>query len=223
MLPLLLGLTLAAASAPASCSAVDPSEQFIERKTLHGRHDNFVAVSSARRGDGFLGFVSSQVTIYGANCAIVFDQRFSDTVQTRFTNTKLGKQPILILTTFEPGGSGCGYEQIILAYGTTADAGGVRVVSPMRLTHSNMDGVYVGNLGHGKGPGLVLWTALWEGGTHYQPHRYSVTIYRWRGGKFTGPSVKVTKRKLSPSPDDVAERLGFPFRDQTAQGRFGGC
>jgi hypothetical protein len=205
---------------------VDRADKVIERKTIHGNlffdhPSDFEAVSSAHPGDGPMGFVSSRVTLFGPNCSVVFDQLFPDTIETRFTDARLGKTSILLLTTFYPGGSGCGYEQIILAYGK--DEEGVRALTPMRLSHDNMDGVYVGELSRGKGPGLVFWSALWEDEAHYSPHRYKIVTYRWRDGKFIGPSTEVTKGKYPPGPDEVAARLGFSFRDQTRQDRFGGC
>jgi hypothetical protein len=90
------------------------------------------------------------------------------------------------------------------------------------LTHGNMDGIFVGNLGQGRGPGLVMWNAQWKDGeAHYTPHQYEVVSYRWRNGRFVGPDVKTTKRKYDPDPDAVARRLGFSFRDMTQKKRFG--
>jgi hypothetical protein len=217
----------AAAAAQASCKLVNPAEQVVERESLHGhffsRPTELEAVSTRLPGDGMDGFVSSRVTIYAPDCDIVFSQLFSGTEKTLFTDARLGPQQVFLLTTYEPGGSACHYEQIILTYGSRDDDEGVRVVTPARLDHSNQDGLYVGDLGHGRGPGLVLWSALWEDGGHYSPHRYQVDTYLWKDGRFTGPITRVTKKKLDGDPDRIAATLGFPFRDQTGQSRFGEC
>ena len=100
---------------------------------------------------------------------------------------------------------------------------GVEPLAPMPLGHSNMDGIFVGDLGRGRGPGLVAWNADWNGDAHYAPHRYQIVTYRWRDGRFVGPELRTTKRRYDPSPGTVASRLGFGFRDMTEQARFGEC
>lgn len=219
MAALIMTLMLASGSPAASCPIAGPREQVVERKELHLRSGDLEAVSTSIPGNGPLGFAASRVVIYGPGCRVVFKHRFPDTIQTRFSESRLGDLPVLILTTFEPGGSGCGYGHTILGY----DGSRVRVLNRMQLGHSNMDGFYVGDLGGRRGPGLAFWIAIWGDGSHYDPHPYRVTIYQWRHGQFSSPSVRITNQRYDPSPDEVVKRLGFTFRDQTGQERFGGC
>jgi hypothetical protein len=100
---------------------------------------------------------------------------------------------------------------------------GLEPLAPMPLGHSNMDGIFVGDLGRGRGPGLVAWNAQWNGDGHYSPHKYQVVTYRWHDGRFVGPEVRTTRRRYDPSPETVARSLGLGFRDMTQQARFGGC
>src|SRR5215469_2087784 len=157
MLEFLAGLAVAGAVPAEKCLAADPAEVVVERASLDGGAKGpFEAVSVSRRGDSLFGMVSSRVVVYAPDCSTAFEQQFDDTVETRMDKVVLGDQPALVLTAYEPGGSGCGYAHLILAYGKDRGlvGGPVYALAPMQLIHSNMDGFYVGPLGSGKS-GLV--------------------------------------------------------------------
>lgn len=224
MLPLLFAAALSA-SPPADCKLdLAPGEAVIERQALPARDDTLEAVSVSEASSDE---PSTRVLVFGGDCKVVFQRRFSSMTQARFSEGRLGRQPFLLVTTFGPGGSACHYDHLILAYGGDLYADdGVEPLAPQALGHSNMDGMFVGDLGRGQGPGLVTWSAWWgyeadEG--HYSRHKYQIVTYRWRDGRFAGPTVRITSRKYDPSPEAVAKRLHFGFTDMTEQKRFGEC
>jgi hypothetical protein len=221
MLTLVFAAALASAP-PAECKLdLAPGETLIERRSLDTKDDTLEAVS-VREPDTDDG-PSTRAMVLGPDCKVMFEQRFALATQARFSMGRLGPQPFLFMTAFEPGGSGCHYDHLIIPYGGEMSVeDGVQPLAPMSLGHSNMDGIFVGDLGRGRGPGLVAWGAE-DDDAHYSPHQYQIVVYRWRDGRFVGPKVTFTKRRYDPAPDAVASRLGFGFRDMTQQERFGEC
>ena len=216
MLELFLAAALTVAE-PKSCLPADPADVVVERQVLdRGKTAGpLETYSVSRRGDGPLGYESARVVIYGTDCRVRYEQVFGDALEVHLTRAKLGDQAVLVLTAMSPGGSSIGFDHVVLGY----DQDGVFALAPRRLTHSNMDGFHVGDLGRGRGEGLMLWTAIWGDEAHYDPHRYRVRIYRWRGDHFVGPEVWTTRKRYDPDPSDVAKVLGLP-QDQTDSERF---
>ncbi|MEJ2817957.1 hypothetical protein [Caulobacter sp. CCG-8] len=216
MFALLLAAALTVSTPTASCLPVDPADLVVERQVLkRGTAGPLEAYSVSRRGEGPLGYESSRVVIYAADCRILYEQVFDGALETHFTPIKLGDQSLVMSTTMSPGGSSIGFEHVLLGY----DHDGVFALAPRRLTHSNMDGFHVGDLGRGRGLGLALWTAIWGDEAHYDPHRYRVRIYRWRGDHFSGPETWTTRKRYDPDPLAVAKALGLPV-DQSDPERF---
>ena len=211
-----------AASQPSVCApALAAGETVMERRALSASGGALEAVSV---GDPNADPPWTRVIVFGGRCQVNFERRFGWMTQARFSEGMLDRQPFLFVTTFGPGGSACHYDHLILAYGGRMDADdGVLPLAPMPLAHDNMDGLFVGNLGRGRGYGLVTWSALWNGDGHYSPHPYEIVTYRWRDGRFVGPTLRRTARKYTPVPDSAAARLNLGFRDLTQQERFGGC
>jgi hypothetical protein len=118
-----------------------------------------------------------------------------------------------VITTELHGGSGNGFRHILLA----ASDNSLRRIDQPDFAHSNMGGFYVGDLGGGRGQGVVVWDAEWKAGAHYDPHPYRFTFYRWNGKSFTAPEVLITKDSYTATPDAAPKALGFTFRDQTDQ------
>jgi hypothetical protein len=221
MLPLVLAAAVAI-SAPHSCPPVDPADEITDQRKLEGT--DLQAMTTSHPGDGPHGYVSSRVTVFRADCTVAFDQQFEDQGEAALDLVDLAGQPLLIVTTFELGGSACGVEHLVLGYRGKLIRGArdVRVLAPMRLHHSESGGFYVGDLGKGRGPGLAMWDPLAEGEGHSAPHRYRMTIYRWVNEGFSGPAVLTTRRPVA-GDDDVPAMLGYSLRDQSDLDRFGGC
>jgi len=151
---------------------------------------------------------ATRLVVRTSACDVLFEQEFEGTSDIKLTISELGKTPILVATALSQGGSGCGLTHLLLTY-----YGDLKVLAPTDLDHDNMGAFYVGDLSGSKGPGLVLFEALWEGGSHYAPHSYRVWTYRWTAQHFAGPSV-VTTAPMSPNPKQVAKALGYPFSDE---------
>lgn len=223
MLSLLIAAAVSVTSTNNCKVDLDRGETVVERRILKVRDGALEAVALSKSDEKY-GDPASRMMVLGWGCKVVFNQRFDDATKVLFSEERLGYQPVLFVTAFKPGGSGSGFEHALLAYGGNRFADdGVQPLAPMVLTHSNMDGIFVGDLGNRRGPGLVMWRAQWNAAeAHYDRHRYEIVSYRWRNGRFVGPDVRTTKRKYNPDdPNDVAHRLGFLFHDMTQQRRFG--
>src|SRR5258707_5182066 len=107
MLGLLMTAALAASPAGSGLIA-DGTEVVAARQTLDlGKGHHLEAIALSRKGDGPSGFVSSRAVVYSANCHVAFAQEFEGSPSTRFSTTVLGKERLLVLTTFYPEGSVC--------------------------------------------------------------------------------------------------------------------
>ena len=222
MLSLLLATAVSVSSTGCKLS-LGRGENVVERRTLKVLNGTLEAVAVSKSDEKY-GDPVSRMIVLASDCNVVFTQRFEDATKVLFSEERLGKQPLLFVTAFRPGGSGAGFDHILLAYGGDLfPEGGVQQLAPMSLNQGNMDGIFVGDLGHGRGPGLVTWSAQWNGQeAHYDPHQYEIVSYRWRNGRFVGPSVRTTIRKYDPGdPNHVAHRLGLGIHDMTQQSRFG--
>jgi hypothetical protein len=225
MISLLFAAALSASSNGGCDLGLARGEAIVERRVLRGPNGALQAVALSRSDEND-DALDSRMLIIGSNCRVMFSQRFVDAKRVLFTEGRLGVQPILFVTGFTPGGSGCGYQHTILAYGGEIfPEDGVQPIAPMLLTRSNMDGIFVGDLGRGRGPGLVVWSAQWNSReSHYEPHHYEIVSYLWRNGRFIGPNVRTTRRKYDPDyPNAVVKNLGFTFRDLTPRSLLGGC
>jgi hypothetical protein len=221
MLSLLLAAVVSASPTAGCKLTLDRGETVVERRILKLRNGTLEAIAASKVDEKYGGPVS-RMMVLSSDCKIIFNQSFHDATKVLFSEKWLGKQPFLFVTAFCPGGSAANFYHILLAYNAQFRQDGVESLAPTLLSHSNMDGIFVGDLGHGRGPGLVIWNAQWNGDGHYSPHQYEIVSYRWRNGRFVGPSVRTTKRKYSPEdPNDVARRLSFGFLDMTQQRRFG--
>ena len=222
MLSLLFAVAVAASPSTACKLNLKQGETVIERRVLKLRDGTLEGVAISKSDERYDDPVS-RILVLGSDCEVMFSQRFEDATKVLFSEERLGEQPVLFVTAFRPGGSGAGFNHLLLAYGGEMFAeDGVQSLAPVSLNQGNMDGIFVGDLGRGRGPGLVLWNAQWSGEeAHYEPHHYEIVSYRWRNGRFVGPNVRTTKIKYNPDPNEVARRLGLGFKDMTQQSRFG--
>lgn len=224
MLGLIFAATIAALPA-GSCAKADTGEIVVARELIAAANSpplEAVTYATTSSDPPEVAHTSSRGVVYGAGCRVVFSQMFDQAMSSRFSRAALGQQSFLVLTAFYAGGSGCGYRHVVLKVNTEYP-GGLIAMAPMDLSHSNMDGFYVGDLG-ARGLGLVMWEAVWaRGESHYERHRYKLVIYRWREGRFVGPTIMTTKARFEPSPKAVAKRLGLGFDDMTDQKAFGIC
>ena len=223
MLSLLLAAAVSANPNTGCKQNLDRGETVVERRILKVR-DGTLEALAVSKSDQKYGDPESRMMVLGSDCNVIFAHHFQDATNVLFSETRLGEQPILFVTAFQPGGSGSGFPHLLLAYGGDLwSADQVQSLAPTPLNQGNMDGIFVGDMGRGRGPGLMMWNAQWNGQeAHYEPHQYEVVTYRWRNGRFVGPQVRRTKRKYDPGdPNEVARRLGLGVHDMTEQNRFG--
>lgn len=224
MLSLLFAAAVSASSTTGCRLSLERGDTVIERRTLKVREGGELEAVAVSKSNEWKADPASRIVVLGPYCTVMFSQRFDDAKRVLFTTELLGKQPILFVTAYSPGGSDVGFEHALLAYGGQMFAeDGVQPLAPTVLTHGSMDGIFVGDLGRGRRPGLVMWNAQWaDQEAHYSPHKYQIVTYRWRDGRFVGPNVRTTKRKYNPDdPDAVARHLGLTFHDMTQRKRFG--
>jgi hypothetical protein len=216
MLALLAAAALAAGT-PRPCPSLDPMGEVKERIQVQLGGKSYQAVSSSHPGEGLMRYSSSRLTLFTDDCVVAFDQD-SQWPQVRASQARVGRDDVVVATRFEAGGSACTFDSLILT-----GPGPIHNVAPEYLGTDNMGGYHLGDLGPGKGVGLVVWQAVSDDGAHYSPHRYAVTTYPWKDGRLGKPVTTETDKKFEPAPDNVAKALGWSFRDDTHPERFGGC
>ncbi len=203
----MIALLLAAvvATSTPQCAATGSNEKLVQQMDLASYGRTLVASTYEVPGDGVGGIAATRLLIHSPACEPLFAEEFEGTTEIKLTLVRLAKTPFLVASVLSPGGSGCGLNHVLISYD-----GEPRAFAPAALGHDNMGGLYVGDLGHGRGPGLVLLEALWDGGSHYDPHPYRAWVYRWTDQRFIGPQVTKTK-PMRPDPARVARSLGLPF------------
>jgi hypothetical protein len=196
-------IAAAALSASPTCPNIVSTDKLVQELSLPSGGRTLRASSYTVPGLGPRGIAATRLVVVSPRCELLFEQEFEGTNEIKLTTVTLGKTPLLIASALSPGGSGCGIAHVVLTYDGTPEP-----LAPGSLGHSNMGAVFVGDLGHGKGPGLVLFDALWEGGSHYEPHPYQVWTYSWKDQRFIGPTFVKTK-PMTPDPTQVAKALGY--------------
>ena len=128
------------------------------------------------------------------------------------------------LTGMMLGGSGNGLSHSIFSYGDEKlAAAGIDWKDLAKhqtgLQHTNMGGIYVGQLGPGHGNGLVMWEADWTDGAHYDPHPFDVYYFSWDGRSFTLSQHINTGSKYDPEAAKP-EFLGLPAGSELPRLQF---
>ena len=116
--------------------------------------------------------------------------------------------PLVLAVAVRPGGSDNGFESTLV--GETN--GALRVLTPKPLVNYIQGGVFVGDLGRGRGPGAAVWSFVWGNDDgHYGAHQYDVRLYRYdrRRGVLRHASSLRSRRKHRSGADALAE-LGLP-------------
>ena len=206
----MIGMAFSAALAISvpHCAAPSAGEVLVTELPLDMGGGRIVQAAAFQHlGRGPRGIDAVRVTVYSSKCDELYEQKFEFSSNIVLKTTKLGDVSVLVATVLSPGGSGCGLQHVILDFSDALDP---EVISPARLGHSNMGGMFVGDLGQKQGPGLVIWDAVWNSGSHYDPHPYRVLKYKWSGDHFIGPVITTTM-PMQPDPAEVAKALGFPY------------
>jgi hypothetical protein len=115
--------------------------------------------------------------------------------------------PLVFAVAVKPGGTDHGFETNLVA----ETGGRLKVLNSAPLTNNIQGGVFVGDLGAGRGPGVAVWNFLWEEEAHYGAHRYEVRLLPFdaRAASFRRGGRLRTKGKHANGRDALAE-LGLP-------------
>lgn len=115
--------------------------------------------------------------------------------------------PLVVAVAVKPGGTDHGFETSVVG-----EVGGrLKVLTNAPLVNNIQGGVFVGDLGGGRGPGVAAWNFIWEEEAHYGAHRYEVRLLAFdaRRGAFRSARPLRTKAKHASASDALAE-LGLP-------------
>lgn len=119
--------------------------------------------------------------------------------------------PMILVSTVHRGADYCGYTARLFGEA----AGRLRLLTPGPLETDDMGGLYVGDLGAGRGRGVAVWRFIWgEGEAHFDAHRYEFKLfeYRPRSGSFAAATVLKSKSRHERW-EEVAGELGLPFQN----------
>ena len=167
-------------------------------------------------GGKHIGAVAFTLFKPGLDCEWAYNQVVEGINSGRIETVAFGGTTFVHPIGVSFGGSGNGYTHFVLA--PTQDGFTPAIASALK--HSNMGSLHIGVLGTGYKPGLTIWDAIWNSGTHYDPHRCSVTFYPWSSTAFDASQRTATSFEVDAEPDALPVRLGWQGRDQTGQNRF---
>lgn len=138
---------------------------------------------------------------------------FKPKLRFRVLHVKGLPDPLVVGLAVSPGGSDSGWEAV--AFG--AVGGELRDVTGFEgLQTGDRGGFHFGDLGGGIGPGVAVWSDVWD--TEYEghpsPHRYEVKLYSWNkvNKRFEWHKVFRTRGKFDTG-DDALRSAGLRFRD----------
>ena len=87
-----------------------------------------------------------------------------------------------------------------------------RTLALLLCLSAAISGVFVGDLGAGRGHGAAVWTFVWgDGEAHYAGHQYDVRLYRYdRRRGVLRHAASLRSRRKHKSGGDALEELGLP-------------
>ncbi|MGH8820025.1 MAG: hypothetical protein ACREWJ_01875 [Rhodoferax sp.] len=162
----------------------------------------------------------SRLLVLDTRCRPLWSQ-IVDGLESRFDIRLLGQTQVLQFVTMQVFGDGTRYVHRLLKL----RANRLKEILPP-ISHTGKDGFYLGPLVHGRGEGLVTWTADPSGEAEADPHPYVIRQWLWRSGQLLGPKTRETTQKYLPSEvvipraDVVAQAMRLPYRDQTGTQLF---
>ena len=118
--------------------------------------------------------------------------------------------PLILAAVMTPGTSDCGYLSVVIS----AVKGHLKVLTPEPLWTDVEGGVYVGDLGGGRGYGLVRWDFIWGHEAHVDPHQFEVSIFHFDPAEslFKLERKIISKKKYATGGEFLA-KLGLHCRN----------
>lgn len=122
-------------------------------------------------------------------------------------------QPLVLAVAVTPGGSGCGFNAIVIG-----EVGGrLKRLTREPLMTSNQGGLFVGDLGGGRGLGAAAWDYIWDFDSegHYSAHRYEIKLYPFdpRRREFRWGGALRSRRKHGGHGDGALAEFGLKYVD----------
>ena len=132
------------------------------------------------------------------------DEHWASDVKFKVVKLSEFSDSVIVAVACSPGGSDCQYESTVIGVvdGTIQD------LFQEHLVSHNQGALCIEKLSRSDSTQIILWKELWEDGTHYDPHRYCATIFRWNGHFFTQMKAFETKKKY-PVWQDAGKKFGF--------------
>jgi hypothetical protein len=112
-----------------------------------------------------------------------------------FTTVRIPEVPdsIIIAVAGSPGGSDSRFETTIIGI----EEGKIRELIQSHLLSNIQGAVCLEKVKNSDSTQIILWNEIWGMETHYAPHRYRATIFRWNGHVFAEVRYFETKKKYS--------------------------
>lgn len=134
-------------------------------------------------------------------------------VRFRELNIRGLPSPMIFAVVVYSGGSGSGYEGYIIGESNEK----LKAFTRQPITTSNQGGIFIGDIGNGKGLGAVAWGYIWDFNSegHYSYHRYEVEIYSFdnKTNLFKKTKTMRTKRKYGGRGEEALRELKLPIKD----------
>jgi hypothetical protein len=141
------------------------------------------------------------------------DDALKPTLRFKVMHVKGLPGPLVVGVGVSPGGSDSSYK---LAAVAAVNGKLAELTRTDTFDTSEEGGFYIGDLGHGLGPGLAVWDFVWDFDyeRHDSPHQYEIKLYRWNKGeaRFEWARVLRTPRKFD-SGEEAIRSVGLRFKD----------
>lgn len=119
--------------------------------------------------------------------------------------------PLILAVVVTPGGSGHGFGSMLIG-----EIGGcLQGLTEKTLWTNNQGGVYVGDLGGGRGAGAAVWWPADDGQCHYCPQTFEVALYPFdsRRARFVEGPVLRSKGMYGGHGEGALKELGLAYTD----------
>ncbi len=191
---------------PTAAASLSPSFQVTGRLecagTAPGRSEGRVQLD-CRLADGTSVL---RVAFFGG------ERQFNGYVRLREIRPAGMPTPLLLAVAVTTGGSDSLFETALIG----EVEGRVTDLWPQHWQMNILDDLCVGSLGPKKPIGVAGFKFTWGGDpgeSHYAPHRYKITLYKWQRNRLVRAGAQLNGRRV-PSWGDAAKEGGFQCRGE---------
>jgi len=92
--------------------------------------------------------------------------------------------------------------------------GTITTINPEEILLGSQEGLYLGYINAKFGSGMIIWQNKWEDESHYEPHRYDISIYGWdnESMRFRLSQYLTTEDKFADGCSAL-KSYGLPYRN----------